>query len=276
MAAEHGTDSGGMAASTAAVPARRAPGGPAGGRGTAYGQRFGATERRDRWWLQPLVQGLGLLILGAYATWAAFAGDHYTFGSYLSPFYSPLLKPKWWPLSPALLVLGAPLGFRGTCYYYRKAYYRAFFADPTACAVGEPRTAYQGETRIPFVLQNLHRYLIYLAIPLLVFLWSDVVHAFTFGGHFGVALGSLAILASTTLLTLYTFSCHSIRHLVGGRVDCFSCVVAGGPRHKVWQGASWLNSHHMGWAWWSLFAVCFADFYVRCCALGVMHDVRLF
>jgi hypothetical protein len=186
------------------------------------------------------------------------------------------LKPKWWPLSPALLVLGAPLGFRGTCYYYRKAYYRAFFADPAACAVGEPRgSGYAGEASFPFVLQNIHRYLIYLAIPILLFLWIDIVRGFIFDGHFGIGLGSLMLLASNTLLTMYTFSCHSIRHLVGGRVDCFSCVVAGGPRHKVWQGQSWLNEHHMGWAWWSLFFVCAADAYVRACSMGLIQDMRL-
>ena len=249
---------------------------PRGAPGAAHALPFGGTERRDAWWLQPFVQGAALVVLGAYATWAAFQGDHYRFGNYLSPFYSPLLKPRWWPLSPALLVLGAPLGFRGTCYYYRKAYYRAFFADPAACAVGEPRRGYRGEASFPWVLQNLHRYLIYLAIPILFFLWWDVVNGFIFDGRFGVGGGSLALLASNGLLTLYTFSCHSIRHLVGGRVDCFSCVVAGGPRRRVWQASSWLNGHHMAWAWWSLCAVCFADFYVRLCAMGVLHDWRLF
>jgi len=245
-------------------------------RGSAHEQPFGATERTDPWWLQPLVQGIALLGLGAYATWAAFQGRHYEFGNYLSPFYSPLLKPKWWPLSPALLVLGAPLGFRGTCYYYRKAYYRAFFADPAACAVGEPWKGYRGERSFPFVLQNFHRYLIYLAVPILFFLWWDVVKAFVFDGRLGVGGGSLAILASNALLTAYTFSCHSIRHLLGGRVDCFSCLVAGGPRRQVWRGVSWLNSHHMAWAWWSLGAVCFADLYVRLCSMGLIHDRVLF
>jgi hypothetical protein len=254
----------------------RSRGAAGGAPGSAHTLPFGATERRDMWWLEPLVQGLALLVLGAYATWAAFQGAHYEFGNYLSPFYSPLLKPKWWPLSPALLVLGAPLGFRGTCYYYRKAYYRAFFADPTACAVGEPKRPYAGEASFPFILQNIHRYLIYLAIPLLFFLWWDVFNAFTFDGRFGAGLGSFAILASNALLTAYTFSCHSIRHLIGGRVDCFSCVVAGGPRYKVWRGVSWLNGHHMGWAWWSLCAVCFADLYVRLCSMGLIHDLRLF
>jgi len=233
-------------------------------------------RRHDAWWVEPLIVVVVLAGFSVYATWAAFQGKHYEFGNYLSPFYSPLLKPKWWPLSPALLVLGAPLGFRGTCYYYRKAYYRAFFADPMACAVGEPRgSGYAGEASFPFVLQNIHRYLIYLAIPILFFLWWDIVRGFIFDGRFGIGVGSLMLLASNMLLTFYTFSCHSIRHLVGGRVDCFSCVVAGGPRHKVWTTQSWLNAHHMAWAWWSLFFVCAADLYVRLCAMGVLHDPRL-
>ena len=257
------------------APARGLGSAPGGDRGRGLGEPFGATERTDAWWLQPLAQGLTLLLLGAYATWAAFQGVHYEFGHYLSPFYSPLLKPKWWPLSPALLVLGAPLGFRGTCYYYRKAYYRAFFADPVACAVGEPRgSGYMGEASFPFILQNIHRYLIYLALPILVFLWIDIGRGFIFDGHFGIGVGSLVLLASNTLLTMYTFSCHSLRHLIGGRNDCFSCLAAGGPRHKAWQASTWLNSHHMGWAWWSLLAVCSADAYVRLCSMGVITDLR--
>ena len=271
------TEAGSMAGgSTAAAPQRGLGAPPGGDRGRGLGEGFGATERTDAWWLQPIVQGLALLVLGAYATWAAFQGNNYELGNYLSPFYSPLMKPKWWHLSPALLVLGAPLGFRGTCYYYRKAYYRAFFADPMACAVGEPRgSGYAGEASFPFVLQNIHRYLIYLAIPILFFLWWDIVRAFTFDGHFGIGVGSLVLLASNSLLTMYTFSCHSIRHLVGGRLDCFSCLAAGGPRRKVWETSSWLNAHHMAWAWWSLCAVCSADLYVRLCAMGVLHDLRL-
>src|SRR5882762_3725500 len=172
MSSERRTRSAGIEMGTAGAVAngvRRGLGAPPGGdRGRAYGEPFGATERQDAWWLQPGVQALALLVLGAYATWAAFQGRNYEYGNYLSPFYSPLFKPKWWPLSSALLVLVIPMGFRTTCYYYRKAYYRAFFADPVACAVGEPRKGYAGETSFPLVLQNLHRYLLYLAVPVLL------------------------------------------------------------------------------------------------------------
>jgi len=255
---------------------------PGAHRGAGFGQRFGETERKDNWWLVPLAQAIGLAVLGAYATWAAFQGAHYEYGRYLSPFYSPLFKPAWWPLSPALLILWAPLGFRATCYYYRKAYYRAFFADPVACAVGESRSkGYCGELKFPFILQNLHRYFLYLAFVVLIFLWYDVIRAFAFPQpdgrmRFGIGLGTLALLLNTTLLSLYTFSCHSLRHLVGGKLDCFSCAVAGGPRQATWTGVSILNGHHMAWAWWSLFGVCFADLYVRLCSMGIIHDRVVF
>ena len=257
-------------------------------RGAGADQRFGETERKDNWWLTPVAQALGLVVLIGYANYAAILGaGHYHFVAdgrdYLSPFYSPYIHPAWLPawLSPALLILVFPLGFRTTCYYYRKAYYRSFFADPIACAVGEAKSkGYCGELKFPFILQNAHRYFLYAALVFLVILWIDVIKAFIFkaadGSHYlGVAGGSLAILASTGTLTLYTLSCHSLRHLIGGKLDCFSCAVAGGPRHRAWSWASVLNEHHMGWAWVSLFAVCFGDFYVRMCSMGVFHDPML-
>src|SRR5204862_2893352 len=92
-------------------------------------RRFPETTRRDLWWLQPAVVFVGLSAFVVFSTWAAFQGEHYTFGPYLSPFYSPELfgdsehswfgpKPGWWPtwlvFSPALLILGGPAGFRVT------------------------------------------------------------------------------------------------------------------------------------------------------------------
>ncbi len=91
---------------------------------------FGTTTRSDAWWLELILVVIVLGGFGIYATWRAFENNFYEWGPYLSPFYSPLIKTSWWPLSPALLILWAPLGFRATCYYYRKAYYRAFFLEP--------------------------------------------------------------------------------------------------------------------------------------------------
>jgi hypothetical protein len=240
--------------------------------------RFGSTERRDAWWVANVPVIILLGGFGIYATLRAFEGAFYEWGPYLSPFYSPLIDAShhWWPFSPALLILAGPLGFRVTCYYYRKAYYRAFFLDPPACAVGERSgRKYRGETAFPFILQNVHRYFLYLAVIFLGFLWHDAIVAFRFDGHFGMGVGTLVLLGNVLLLTLYTLSCHSLRHLAGGRLDCFSCVSFGSSRFSAWKRLSFLNERHMIFAWVSLISVGFADFYIRLVASGAIHDVRL-
>lgn len=237
------------------------------------------TMRRDSWWIEPLVYAIVLGAFGIYSTWRAFANDYYLVhstlenGYLLSPFYSPLIIAKWWPISPALLILWAPLGFRATCYYYRKAYYRSFFFSPPACAV-KPMVkegAYTGETRFPFILQNLHRYFFYAATIVLLFLWYDAFLSFSFKDGIGISLGTLVLLLNAFLLSMYSLSCHSFRHLVGGKLDVFSACPT---RFKLWGAASVMNESHMVWAWISLVFVGFADLYVYLIALGVISDVR--
>jgi len=216
-----------------------------------------------------------------YATLRAFEGKFYEAAPYLSPFYSPLIDPHhhWLPLwfSPAMLILAFPLGFRATCYYYRKALYRAFLLDPPACAVGEsPHRNYRGETKFPFILQNLHRYALYLAIIFLAFLWKDAYDAFFFDGKLGMGVGTLVLLVNVIFLSIYTLSCHSLRHLAGGRLDCFSCSNFNKGRHAAWRWLTVLNERHMLFAWISLITVGFADFYVRLVSSGAIQDVRLF
>ena len=138
---------------------------------------------------------------------------------------------------------------------------------------------YSGETKFPFILQHLHRYFLYVALIFLVILWYDAISAFWFdsgaGKHFGIGVGSLVLVANITLLSFYTLSCHSLRHIIGGKVDCFSCVAMGGTRHSVWRRLSILNEHHMLSAWLSLFSVGLADFYIRLVASGFITDLRL-
>lgn len=235
-----------------------------------------ATDRRDQWWAAPLVQGLILAVLITYANWAAFQGTNYEVGGYLSPLYSPLLKPAWFPFSPAFLILFPPVLFRATCYYYRKAYYRSYLMHPPACAVTEPHgKGYRGETSFPLIMQNLHRYLFYITLCYLPFLWIDVAHATRFNGSFGIGVGTLVLFANSAALTLYSFSCHSCRHLVGGSIDCFSACPRNQARHRLWKGASVLNERHMLFAWMSFISVCSADLYVRLVASGMITDLRL-
>src|SRR5678810_1507285 len=83
-------------------------------------QGFFATLRRDKWWVEPALVASILTAFGIYATISAvLMQTHFEVGPYLSPLYEPIIKPSWWPFSPAILILWAPLGFRGTCYYYR-------------------------------------------------------------------------------------------------------------------------------------------------------------
>jgi hypothetical protein len=256
-------------------------------------RRFGATTRRDAWWVTPLAVFCTLSAFIVYSTWAAFQGAHYYFDPYLSPFYSPEVlgssghswfgpKPGWWPLwlpfSPALLILWAPGGFRLTCYYYRGAYYKAFWADPPSCAVGEPRASYRGEQAFPLVLQNVHRYFLYVALLFLVVLTYDVWNALWFADPatgrttFGIGLGTIVLAINVALLGSYTFSCHSLRHLAGGCRDCLSDARSGGA---VYTCVSALNRRHMLFAWMSLFWVAFADLYVRLCSMGIWSDFRI-
>ena len=242
--------------------------------------RFGHSQRRDAWWIENLPF---LIVFGGflvYATWRALQDNFYWSAPYLSPFYSPLIDPEhhWLPrwISPAFLILGGPGGFRMTCYYYRKAYYRAAFLHPPACAVSEgEHRGYSGERSFPLILQNVHRYFFYAVTIILAFLWYDTVVAFRFDGKFGVGVGTLVMLVNVILLTTYSLSCHSLRHLIGGKLDCFSCAMAGGPRHSAWRGVTKLNEHHMFWAWVSMISVGLTDLYIRLVATGAIKDIRL-
>src|SRR3984885_6580922 len=246
---------------------------------------FGQTRRADNWWVQPLFVFLGLSSFIVYATWAALQGAHYRFGPYISPFYSPELfgpsgqawfgaKPTWMPawVTAAVLILWAPGGFRVTCYYYRGAYYKAFLADPPNCAVGEPRKKYLGERYFPLIIQNIHRYFLYLALLFLVFLAHDVWKALWFNGKFGIGVGTLVLLVNVILLGSYTLGCHSLRHLTGGIFD----VLSRRPiRKKMYDCVSCMNRRHMLFAWMSLFWVAFSDLYVRMCSMGIWTDWRI-
>jgi hypothetical protein len=243
---------------------------------------FARTERRDSWWAEIIPVIIILGGFGAYATFRAFENNYYECWKlglpYLSPFYSPLIDAQhhWWKWSPAFLILGGPAGFRATCYYYRKAYYRAFFLDPPSCAVNDVgHKSYKGETAFPLILQNIHRYFFYLALVFLGFLWYDAVLSFDWNGRFGIGVGSLVMLTNIILLSLYSFSCHSWRHLIGGKLDCFSCSASSKTRHYGWKITSSLNENHMLFAWLSLFSVGLTDFYIRLVSSGAITDIKI-
>ncbi|MFI1503601.1 hypothetical protein [Streptomyces sp. NPDC020597] len=275
---------------TGTEPAPTDPRPPSGVRGAGRAAIAAPHLRTDRWWLAPAATAAGLLAFVVYSTWRAFANADYYAAPYVSPFYSPCLAENcdtmrhgpnaelfgaWWGISPAIIILIFPLGFRLTCYYYRKAYYRGFWASPPACAVAEPHRKYTGETRFPLILQNIHRYFFYAAIVVAGILTYDTVLAFRdehyAWGHMG--LGTLVFLLNIGLIWAYTISCHSCRHIVGGKLKHFSRHPV---RYRAWQFVGRLNARHMQLAWASLVSVALADFYVYLVASGVFDDPRFF
>jgi hypothetical protein len=256
--------------------------------GSGLVERLRRLRRDQPWWLLPatVVSVLGGFTL--YVLWTAFVEsppgsvNHVSvWGPYLSPFFSPLLWQSG-PISPAIFVLWSPLAFRGSCYYYRKAYYRSFFWDPPACALGElrHRRSYQGESRFPWVLNNLHRYALYAALVILAWLWYDALLAFFPAGpgshgHLWLGLGTGIMLVNVILLSAYTFSCHSLRHLAGGGLDCYSTARFGMARNRAWRALTRLNLNHPMWAWLSLFSVVITDIYIRLLQHGVFLDPHI-
>jgi hypothetical protein len=258
---------------------------------------FATTERADAWWVQPAVTAAGLALFFGYLTFRAFNATYVWAPPYISPAVAPPLFtpasgypgavpvahawlgafPAWWPSflpqSPAFFLPGMAIAFRFTCYYYRGAYYKAFALTPPACAVvGLPRR-YQGE-RVLLLFQNLHRYTLYGALFLLVYLWYEGLSAFFLDGHFGIGVGTVVMVLNAALLTGYTFGCHSWRHLIGGSHDCFTCAGRPTSRYQIWKKSSWLNERHMLFAWLSLVWVAFTDLYVYLVSSGTIRDLH--
>jgi len=255
--------------------------------------RFGQTARKDTWWVSPLVNLIAMAVGFGYLTWGLFQSSNYWADPYLTPLASPLFfghgpawisqtPPSWWPASvgfmPGLFILWIPVPFRATCYYYRGSYYKALFADPPNCAVGEPRHKYRGEHAFPLILQNVHRFFMWGALLFIPILTWDVIEAFRFpvpgseNHTFGIGLGTLIMLINVVAVSLYSFSCHSFRHVVGGALDILS---RSPTRKKLYDCASCLNRRHMVYAWLSLYTMCLTDGYIRLCAAGIIRDWRL-
>ena len=258
--------------------------------GTRGGPKV-ATLRQDRWWLQPVVTVSVLTAFVIYSTWAAFQNKNYYVGAsahrdLISPFYSPCAASSCptgtsagfvvhiWSLSPALLILIFPLGFRLTCYYYRRSYYRAFWWSPPACAVSDAHASYSGETKFPLIMQNMHRYFFYAGLVFNTLLTYDAVRSFHQPGlGWGVTVGTIVLVTNATLLWMYSISCHACRHLCGGHVKSFK---AHPVRQFLWKIVTPLNAKHMNFAWASLVFVALTDIYVRLVASGALTDYKLF
>src|SRR5918992_1525141 len=229
----------------------------------AIGER---TLRKDNWRRYPIVTVVIFTAWLAYGLVRSLMGSDFWVAEYhyLTPFYIPF----------AVLSLPVLLLFRLSCYYYRKAYYRAYWASPPACAVGEPHQSYTGERRFPLISQNLHRYTWVAAFIVSVINTWDVVLAFHGkDGGVGVGLGTLILLINLILLWAYTISCHSCRHIVGGRLRNFSKHPV---RYWAWVQVSKLNERHGQLALITLGTLVVTDLYIALLAHGTFSDPRIF
>ena len=258
---------------------------------------FASTRRVDAWWVGPASTAIGLILFFGYLTFRAFNATYVWYDPYISPTVAPPVFtpasgypgavpldhswfgafPAWWPAflpqSPAFFLPALAIAFRATCYYYRGAGYKALALTPPSCTVRGTPLRYRGETAL-LLFQNLHRYTLYGALLLLVFLWWEGLSAFFHDGRFGIGVGTVVMLTNASLLTGYTFGCHSWRHLIGGRLDCFSCDGGASTRYGLWKRSSWLNERHMAFAWFSLVWVAFTDFYIYLVSSGTIRDLN--
>ena len=168
--------------------------------------------------------------------------------------------------------MAVPIGVRATCYYYRKLYYRSFWLSPPACAVTEPHARYSGESRLPLVLQNVHRYFWAASVLVAIMLTVDAVNAFRQPGGVGIGVGTVLIALNGAAFWAYLLSCHACRHFAGGGLRS---QAAHPLRHRLWKLTSVLNPRHGLFALISLPLVMATDAYIRLVSSGVITDPHL-
>ena len=277
-----------MASGTLDTPAGTAPTPRSGPNGSGRAAIPARTLRTDNWRKAPILTVTLLTLWILYAVVRAFMQRWYWVEDYhyLTPFYSPCVSNgcegdsslfgRFLPdiaIFPFALITLPFLGlFRLTCYYYRRAYYRSYWGSPPACAVPDMHKSYQGESRFPGILQNSHRYFFYAAVLLSIVNTVDAILAFHSPGGFGIGLGTIILLVNVILLWAYTVSCHSCRHIVGGRLRHFSKHPL---RYRAWGWVSKLNAKHMQLAWTTLGTLVVTDLYVMAVSAGWISDLRI-
>lgn len=239
---------------------------------------FLSTLRTDAWWFEPVLVFVSLSIFFGWLTISIFL-DNWEFE--IGPYLSPVFEPKLFEandnffISPALVVLLGPVPFRATCYYYRRAYYRSYFLSPPACSVGDVGRTYKGESIFPLIMQNLHRFSMYMAVLFIPILWYGAIKGFHDPDEgWGIGVGSVLLVVNAFLLMMYTLSCHSLRHFVGGSLNCFSCSNWTRTRKRAWDYVTMWNARHRSWAWTSLIGIVGVDMYIRLVANDVITDLN--
>ena len=150
----------------------------------------------------------------------------------------------FWNYSPALLILIFPLGFRLTCYYYRKAYYRSFWL--VAAGLRRGRRPRQLQRRDPVPADPPEHPPLLLLDPADLQLHPHLRrHRWPSASRASASASASARWSScvnAVFLWLYTLSCHACRHFCGGQVKQFSKHPV---RYRLWKLVTPLNARHM-------------------------------
>ena len=245
---------------------------------------FASTQRIDNWWTEPFWMASALTIAVLYTGMRVLIWDgdiQYDNHRVTSPIFSPdvlhLLHitnhPGW--MNSAMLILWIPFGFRGTCYYMRRVYHRTFFQNPTGCMIAKPELnyaiGYKGEKGL-FILNNIHRYMLYLAILILSVKFYDVILTTKFSdGSRAISIGTLILGIESFLLLMYVTSCHAFRHLFGGGMNRWRGGLSG-VFGSLYRTVSKVNVHHSFWFWTSLAMVFLGDLFVLAVAEDILSD----
>lgn len=215
--------------------------------------------------LEPNLRLYSFIVLLGVALFALIEFPVKPFQGYIDPFYSP-----------TILIIPIIALFRLTCYAFREDTNRHVFSHPNACAASIRLDAkareYTGENSTIFKIENLHRYFMYGALVILPFFYYDLYVSLTYTGALLLRLGSVIMAIDIAALTLYLFSCHSVRSLIGGRSDCFNCMRMGRQRNWLYNVQSKLNQNHEAYAWISLVTIVFMDLFIRALIAGIHLD----
>ena len=218
-----------------------------------------------REFLEPNIRLYSFVALIALGLAALIAFPMKEYAGYIDPFYSP-----------TLLIIPIIGMFRLTCYAFREDYNRHLFKHPMRCpampGADSSKRAYTGETSLFMKIENYHRYFMYIALAVLPFFYYDLFVSLTYSGALVLRAGSLLMGLDVLLLTLYVFSCHSVRSLVGGRDDCYGCGLAAKARKNAYESQSFLNRYHRTFAWLSLLSIIAVDLFIRALAAGMRID----
>ena len=164
-----------------------------------------------------------------------------------------------------------------TCYYFRYFGWRKFFSHPVKCGLNEkPDRKYEGE----FFLVKFHRIFFWLMLAFILIHLTEAIaesagvieynyrlfvpYVFPFTTETTEmqsvevqTLGEIAEWFYISIAFVFLFSCHFLRHFIGGTSFCFSCGRVGEARGKLYRVQTKFNNYHGLLFWLSISSIIF-------------------